>query len=352
MRIRNQTADFLIFSNEAGSDGIEIRFDREHETLWLTQKLIAELFDTTTQNVQQHLDSIYRSGELSEESTIKDFLIVRPEGARTVTRTVKHYNLDAIIAVGYRVNSMRATAFRQWATKVLRELVLKGYSLDSERLKNGKLFDKQYFEGLLEEIREIRASERLFYQKVTDLFATASDYDPHSSVARRFFSSVQNKLHYAVHRHTAAELIMGRADAEKPHMELTSWKNAKTGGKILRSDVVIAKNYLTKTELDTLNRLVSMYLDVAELRAKKGIPTTMEDWETRLDSFLVFNDLGVLEGLGTVSAEQAKEHALSEFEKFRITQDQQYMSDFDILIATDNLMADVRKAETGNGNPT
>lgn len=352
MRIRNQTADYFIFSNEAGSDGIEVRIDRARETIWLTQKLMAELFDTTTQNVQRHLDSIYRSGELSEESTIKDFLIVRPEGARTVTRTVKHYNLDAIIAVGYRVNSMRATAFRQWATKVLRELVLKGYSLDSERLKNGKLFDKQYFEGLLEEIREIRASERLFYQKVTDLFATASDYDPRSSVARRFFSSVQNKLHYAVHRHTAEELITGRADAEKPHMGLTSWKNAKTGGKILRSDVVIAKNYLTKTELDTLNRLVSMYLDVAELRAKKGIPTTMEDWETRLDSFLVFNEMGVLEGLGTVSAEQAKKHALSEFEKFRITQDQQYMSDFDILIATDNLMADVRKAETGNGNPT
>ena len=207
-------------------------------------------------------------------------MIVRQERSRSVKRQVKHYNLDAIIAVGYRVNSRRATAFRRWATKVLRDFVVKGYVLDSERLKNGKLFNKQYFEALLEEIREIRASERQFYQKVTDLFATASDYDSHSGTRLSVFSRlVQNKLHYAVHRHTAAELILGRANAEKPHMGLTSWKNAKTGGKILRSDVVIAKNYLSKTELDTLNRLVSMYLDVAELRTKKGIPTTMEDWE-------------------------------------------------------------------------
>ena len=276
-------------------------------------------------------------------------MIVHQEGSRNVTRRVKHYNLDTIIAVGYRVNSKRATAFRRWATKVLRDFVVKGYVLDSERLKNGKLFNKQYFEALLEEIREIRASERQFYQKVTDLFATASDYDSHSSTARRFFASVQNKLHYAVHRHTAAELILGRANAEKPHMGLTSWKNAKTGGKILRSDVVIAKNYLSKTELDTLNRLVSMYLDVAELRAKKGIPTTMEDWEKRLDSFLVFNEMGVLEGVGTVSAEKAKDHALSEFEKFRIKQDRQYVSDFDALVGTDSLIADVQKATKDPG---
>lgn len=349
MNIRNQASDFLIFSNETDGDSIEVRVDPEHETIWLTQKLMADLFGTTTQNIQQHLEAIYRSEELEEDSTIKNFLIVHQEGSRNVTRRVKHYNLDTIIAVGYRVNSKRATAFRRWATKVLRDFVVKGYVLDSERLKNGKLFNKQYFEALLEEIREIRASERQFYQKVTDLFATASDYDSHSSTARRFFASVQNKLHYAVHRHTAAELILGRANAEKPHMGLTSWKNAKTGGKILRSDVVIAKNYLSKTELDTLNRLVSMYLDVAELRAKKGIPTTMEDWEKRLDSFLVFNEMGVLEGVGTVSAEKAKDHALSEFEKFRIKQDRQYVSDFDALVGTDSLIADVQKATKDPG---
>ncbi len=342
-------SDFLIFSQGAGDDGVEVRIDREHETIWLTQKLMADLFGTTTQNIQQHLDAIYRSEELDNVSTIKKFLIVRQEGSRSVTRQVKHYNLDAIIAVGYRVNSKRATAFRQWATKVLRDFVVKGYVLDSERLKNGKLFDKQYFEALLEEIREIRASERQFYQKVTDLFATASDYDSCSNTARRFFASVQNKLHYAVHRHTAAEIIMDRADAAKPHMGLTSWKNVKTGGKILRSDVVIAKNYLSKTELDTLNRLVAMYLDMAELRAKKGIPTTMEEWARRLDSFLVFNDMGLLEGPGSVSAEKAKAHALSEFEKFRIKQDKQYVSDFDALMATDSLVADVQKAEKDHG---
>lgn len=345
MNIRNQASDFLIFSKETDGEGVEVRVDREHETIWLTQKLMADLFETTTQNIQQHLDAIYRSEELDKNSTIKNFLIVRQERSRSVKRHVKHYNLDAIIAVGYRVNSKRATAFRRWATKVLRDFVVKGYVLDTERLKNGKLFNKQYFETLLEEIREIRASERQFYQKVTDLFATASDYDSHSGTAQRFFASVQNKLHYAVHRHTAAELILGRANAEKPHMGLTSWKNAKTGGKILRSDVVIAKNYLSRTELDTLNRLVSMYLDVAELRAKKGIPTTMEDWEKRLDSFLVFNEMGVLEGVGTVSAETAKDHALSEFEKFRIQQDRQYVSDFDSLMGTDSLIADVRKAD-------
>ena len=349
LQVRNVTSDILIFAKEAGADGVEVRVDRERETIWLTQKQMAELFDCTLENVILHLKRIFEEEELQEEATTKEFLVVRKEGSRTVNRKVKHYNLDAIIAVGYRVNSKRATAFRQWATKVLRDFVVKGYVLDSDRLKNGKLFGKQYFEELLEEIREIRASERLFYQKVTDLFATASDYDSCSNTARRFFASVQNKLHYAVHRHTAAELIMGRADAEKPHMGLTSWKNAKTGGKILRSDVVIAKNYLSKTELDTLNRLVSLYLDTAELRAKKGIPTTMEEWAKRLDSFLVFNDMGILEGPGAVSVEKAKEHALSEFEKFRIKQDKQYVSDFDAVMASDSLLADVQKAEKEHG---
>ena len=347
INIRNQTTDFLIFSKEKGGDGIEVRV--EDETIWLTQKLMADLFGTTTQNIQQHLNAIYRSEELNEASTIKYFLIVRQEGSRTVNRAVKHYNLDAIIAVGYRVNSKRATAFRQWATKVLRDFVIKGYVLDSERLKNGKIFDQNYFDRLLEEIREIRASERQQYQKVTDLFATASDYDVDSFVARRFFATVQNKLHFAVHRHTAAELIMQRADAEKPNMGLTTWKNVKKGGKILRSDVLIAKNYLSKDEIDTLNRLVSMYLDMAELRAKNQIPTTMEDWEHRLDSFLVFNEMGVLQGPGSVTAEEAKDHALSEYEKFRVKQDRLFVSDFDDLLAADNLFAEVTKAENDNG---
>ena len=255
----------------------------------------------------------------------------------------KHYNLDAIIAVGYRVNSKRATAFRQWSTKVLKDFVIKGFVLDSERLKNGKIFDQSYFDQLLEEIREIRASERQQYQKVTDLFATASDYDVNSLVARRFFATVQNKLHFAVHRHTAAEIIMSRADAEKPHMGLTSWKNAKKGGKIIRSDVLIAKNYLSKEEIDTLNRLVSMYLDMAELRAKQQIPMTMEDWEKRLDSFLVFNDMGILQGPGNVSSEEAKDHALSEFAKFRLKQDKEFKNAFDVRIAADKLLDDARK---------
>lgn len=336
--IRNHTADFLIFTKEVGGNGIEVRV--ENETIWLTQKLMAELFDTTKQNISLHLKGIFKDGELMESSVVKIFLTTALDGK---SYKAKHYNLDAIIAVGYRVNSKRATAFRQWATKVLRDFVIRGYLLDAERLKNGKLFDQSYFDQLLEEIREIRASERQAYQKVTDLFATASDYDVHSMVARRFFATVQNKLHYAVHRHTAAEIIRDRADAEKPHMGLTSWKNVKTGGKVIRTDVLIAKNYLSKEEIDTLNRLVSMYLDMAELRARKHVPMTMEDWEKRLDSFLVFNDMGILQGPGNVSAQEAKEHALGEFEKFRIRQDHEFRNAFDVRIAADQLLDDARK---------
>lgn len=336
--IRNHTADFLIFTKEVGGNGIEVRV--ENETIWLTQKLMAELFDTTKQNISLHLKGIFKDGELMESSVVKIFLTTALDGK---SYKAKHYNLDAIIAVGYRVNSKRATAFRQWATKVLRDFVIRGYLLDAERLKNGKLFDQSYFDQLLEEIREIRASERQAYQKVTDLFATASDYDVHSMVARRFFATVQNKLHYAVHRHTAAEIIRDRADAEKPHMGLTSWKNAKTGGKVIRTDVLIAKNYLSKEEIDTLNRLVSMYLDMAELRARKHVPMTMEDWEKRLDSFLVFNDMGILQGPGNVSAQEVKEHALGEFEKFRIRQDHEFRNAFDVRIAADQLLDDARK---------
>ena len=280
------------------------------------------------------------SDELAESSVVKDFLTTASDGK--VYRE-KHYNLDALIAVGFRVNSKRATAFRQWATKVLRDFVIKGYVLDSERLKNGKLFDQSYFDQLLEEIREIRASERQAYQKVTDIFATASDYDAHSAIAQRFFATVQNKLHLAVHRHTAAEVIMSRADAEKPHMGLTSWKNARTGGKVIRSDVLIAKNYLSKEEIDTLNRLVSMYLDMAELRAKQQVPMTMEDWEKRLDGFLVFNEMGVLQGAGNVSTEEAQNHALGEYAKFRVKRDREFKNAFDVQIAADKLLDEARK---------
>ena len=343
VNLRNNSTDFLIFSKENGGDGIEVRV--EDETIWLTQKLMAELFDTTKQNISLHLKRIFEDEELAESSVVKDFLTTASDGK---VYKAKHYNLDAVIAVGYRVNSKRATAFRQWASKVLRDFVIKGYVLDSERLKNGKIFDQNYFDRLLEEIREIRASERQQYQKVTDLFTTASDYDVNSTVARRFFATVQNKLHYAVHRHTAAELIVQRADADKPHMGLTTWKNVKKGGKILRSDVLVAKNYLSKDEIDTLNRLVSMYLDMAELRAKNKVPTTMEDWEMRLDSFLVFNEMGVLQGPGSVTAEAAREHALNEYEKFRVKQDQLFVSDFDDLLSTDSLFSAVKKAENSN----
>ena len=342
--IRNSVTDFLIFSKGKNGDGIEVRV--EDESIWLTQKLMADLFDTTKQNISSHLKRIFEDQELEENSVVKDFLTTASDGK---VYKAKHYNLDAIIAVGYRVNSKRATAFRQWATNVLRDFIIKGYVLDSERLKNGRIFDQNYFDRLLEEIREIRASERQQYQKVTDLFATASDYDVNSIVARRFFATVQNKLHFAVHRHTAAELILQRADSEKPHMGLTTWKNVKEGGKILRSDVLIAKNYLSVEEIDMLNRLVTMYLDMAELRARQKIPTTMEDWEKRLDSFLVFNDMGVLQGPGSVTAEAAKDHALSEYEKFRVKQDRMFVSDFDDLLSVDSLFAEVIKAESDNG---
>lgn len=329
INIRNAAADFLVFTKENGGDGIEVRVDAENETIWLTQKVMADLFETSKQNISLHLKNIFESGELIESSVVKDSLTTGPDGKKYQT---KHYNLDAVITVGYRINSKQATAFRQWATKVLRDLIIKGYVLDSERLKNGKIFDQAYFDRLLEEIREIRASERRAYQKVTDIFATSSDYDPHSETAVRFFAVVQNKLHYAVHRHTAAEVIVSRADAQKPHMGLTSWKNAAVGGKILKSDVLIAKNYLSKEEIEQLNRLVTMYLDMAEMRASRHLLTTMEDWTKRLDGFLVFNEMGVLQGPGTVSAEVAKEHALSEYSKFRVTQDKLFENAFDKLL--------------------
>ncbi|MDR1852799.1 MAG: virulence RhuM family protein [Propionibacteriaceae bacterium] len=324
--IRNSTAEFLIFTSQSGEESIEARF--EDKTVWLTQKLMAELFQVDVRTISEHLQTIFASEELEPEAVIRKFRITAADGKRYL---VKHYNLDAIISVGYRVNSLRATQFRQWATKVLSQFAVQGWVLDKKRLENGAYLGEDYFERLLEEIREIRLSERKLYQKVTDIYATAVDYNPAAPTSRAFFASVQNKLHYAIHGHTAAELIRGRADAEQANMGLTSWGKAPTG-KIVPSDVVIGKNYLTKEELEDLGRLVNSFLDLAESRARRHIPMTMEDWASRLDAFLVFDDRGVLAGQGQVSMEEAKEHALGEFERFRVVQDRLYASDFDLLL--------------------
>ena len=326
LQIHNSTAEFLIFTAQAGDESIEVRV--EGETVWLTQKLIAALFQVTPQNITQHLKSIYQEGELSESATCKDFLQVRIEGSREVSRRQHFYNLDAIISVGYRVNSKRATQFRQWATQVLKEFAIKGFVLDKKRLENGSFLGEDYFERLLEEIREIRLSERRFYQKITDIYATSMDYSKDAPTTSTFFAKVQNKLHYAIHGHTAAELIHQRADSNNDNMGLTSWENCPSG-KILKSDVVVAKNYLTGEELESLGRIVNAYLDLAEERARRKIPMTMEDWAKRLDLFLEFDDRKILQDGGKVTAQIAKEYAESEFEKFRIVQDRLFTSDFD-----------------------
>jgi hypothetical protein len=328
-RIRNSTAEFLIFTQQAGEAGIEVRV--ADETVWLTQKLMAQLFDTSTDNIGLHLKNIFLEGELDEESTTEDSSVVQKEGSRQVERKIKFYNLDAVIAAGYRVNSKRATQFRQWATGVLRDFAIRGYVLDKERLKNGAFFTKKYFDDLLAEIREIRASERRFYQKITDIYATAVDYDASSETTQTFFKTVQNKLHFAIHGHTAAELIVERADSSKEKMGLTTWKNAPLG-KILKPDVVIAKNYLTEKEIKSLDRFVTMYLDYAEDQAERSIPMTMSDWASKLNAFLQFNEREILEDPGKVSQEMAKAFAESEFEKYRIVQDRVFVSDFDRVV--------------------
>lgn len=325
-QIRNSTAEFLIFTNQAKEDGIEVRL--QNDTIWLSQKLMAVLFDCSTDNISLHLKNIFNDGELKQEAVTEEFSVTASDGKNYKT---KHYNLDAIIAIGYRVNSKRATAFRQWATNVLRDYAIRGYIIDKERMKNGTFFNQNYFDSLLEEVREIRASERIFYQKITDIYATAFDYDPNSKITLDFFATVQNKLHFAIHHHTAAELIVTRADCKKEHMGLVSWKNAPNG-KILKRDVSIAKNYLTEKELRGLDRVVSMYLDYAETQAERHIPMTMEDWAKKLDAFLQFNEYDLLHNIGTVSAQVAKAFAESEFEKFRIIQDRQFQSDFDDYI--------------------
>jgi len=326
LTIRNSTVDFLLFAGQAGEEGIEVRY--EDETIWLSQKQMAELFDVDVRTINEHLKNIFSSGELVDDTTIRKFRIVQTEGMREVARAVDFYNLDAIISVGYRVNSKRATQFRQWATGVLREFAIKGYVMDRQRLENGNALGEDYFEQLLAEIREIRLSERRFYQKITDIYATSIDYNKDAPTTREFFAKVQNKLHYAIHGHTASELIRQRADSAKPHMGLTNWKNSPDG-KIIKTDVGIAKNYLTAEELSSLGRIVNAYLDLAEERARRKIPMTMEDWAKRLDKFLEFDERAILQDAGAISTKMAQEHAVSEFEKYRIIQDKLFESDFD-----------------------
>jgi len=322
LQIRNSTAEFLIFTKQNKEKTIEVIIDED--SVWLSQKLIAELFDTTRNNVTMHLGNILEK-ELDKNSVCKDFLHTAEDGKKYKT---KYYNLDAIIAVGFKVNSKRAIEFRLWAINILKQYSVKGYVLDKERLKNGTFLNENYFDELLQEIREIRISERNFYQKITDIYATSLDYNVSSPITREFFKTVQNKMHYATHGNTAAEVIVERANHKKEHMGLTSWKNSPNG-KIMMSDVVIAKNYLTKEELKSLERIVTMYLDYAEDQAERHIPMTMEDWKKRLDVFLEFNEREVLNNPGKVSHKVAESFALSEFEKYRIVQDKLFESDFD-----------------------
>lgn len=324
--IRNSTTEFLIFTSQSGETSIEARY--EDNTIWLSQKMMSALFDVEENTITYHLKEIYKSNEIEKDRTTRKFRVVQQEGERTVNRNIDFYNLDAIISVGYRVNSIRATQFRQWATNVLREFAIKGYVLDRKRMENGAFLDQDYFERLLEEIREIRLSERRFYQKITDIYATSVDYNKDAPTTKTFFAKVQNKLHFAIHGKTASELIMARADSKKENMGLTSWENSPNG-KIIKNDVSVAKNYLTQNELDSLGRIVNAYLELAEERAKRQIPMTMEDWAKRLDLFLEFDDRKVLKDAGKITAEIAKQHAESEFEKYRIVQDRFFESDFD-----------------------
>ena len=327
--IRSSSAEFIIFERQTHDKGIQVRF--EDGDLWLTQKAIGELFNTTRNNITMHINEIYDSYELNESLTSKKFLLVQNEGNRQVKRNIQYYNLDMVISIGYRVNSNRAIQFRRWATNILKEFSKKGYIIDKKRMENGAFFDEDYYESLLAEIREIRLSERRFYQKITDLYATSVDYDSKSPITINFFKKVQNKMHYAVSHQTAAEIIYNRADSEKEYMGLTSWKNSPNG-KILETDVVIAKNYLSKKELEQLELIVSAFLDLAEARAKRNIPMTMEDWATRIDKFLLSDDRDILKDAGKISHEIACDKALTEFEKYRVKQDKLYKSDFDLLI--------------------
>lgn len=326
--IRSSAAEYLTYVASVGDqqDSIEMRY--EDENIWLTQKMMATLYDVDVRTINEHIKKIYSDSELEENSTIRNFRIVQTEGSRQVTRDTKHYNLQMIIAVGFKVNSERAVQFRKWVNQIAKDYTIKGWVMDDERLKRGTYLTEKYFDEQLERIREIRASERKFYQKITDLYATAIDYDKNSATTRRFYSTVQNKMHYAVHGHTASELIVERADHTKEHMGLTTWADAPDG-KIKKSDVTVAKNYLSQDEMKQLNRMVTAYLDFAENMTLRHIPLTMQDWEKRLNSFIEMFDYGILQDAGKVSAEIAKLHAETEFEKYRVIQDRLFMSDFD-----------------------
>ena len=321
------SSNILLYKTKQGETHVEVIFNSE--TFWMSQKRMADLFGVDVRTINYHLGQIYESGELTKEATIRKIGIVQSEGERDVERTPMFYNLDAIIAVGYRVNSYQATQFRIWATSVLKEMIVKGFVLDDERLKQGKHFGKDYFDDLLERIREIRASERRYYQKITDVYAECSaDYDPKAETTQLFFKMVQNMMHWAVTHQTAAEIIYSRADAEMPHMGLTTWKNAPDG-RVQRSDTIVAKNYLSDKEVSALNRLSTAFLDVAELRAERQIIMTMADWKKQLDDFLTLYEYDKLDGAGSISAEQAKEKAYAEYDEFRLIQDKDYLSDFD-----------------------
>jgi len=333
-----------------GALRVQVRMDGQ--TVWLTQAAIAELYQTTSQNITMHLKGIYLDGELNEGSTCKEFLQVRREGARDVQRKIKHYNLEAILAVGYRVRSGRGTAFRQWATARLSELLVKGFTMDDERLKAGQTLGDDYFDELLERIRDIRASERMFYQKITDIYATSIDYDPRSDITQTFFATVQNKLHWAIHGHTAAEIIRQRADASTPNMGLATWKNAPHGP-IRRTDVTVAKNYLTEKEISELNRIVTMYLDYAEDQARRRKPMYMSDWAKKLDAFLEFNERDILTHAGKISPKMAEEHASKEFEQYeakrRRLEASTPTSDFDRFVEQSKKLEGRQKKDLSEG---
>ena len=326
--IHSSAAEYLTYIAAVGDTAENMEMRYEDENIWLTQKMMAQLYDVSLPTINEHIKKIYGDSELTESATIRKFRIVQTEGSRQVSREIVHYNLQMVIAVGFKVNNDRAVRFRKWSGQIVKDYTIQGWTMDKERLKRGHVFTDEYFERQLQNIREIRFSERKFYQKVTDLYATAFDYDKDAKTTRQFFQTVQNKMHWAVHRHTAAELIAERANAEKEHMGLTTWESAPNG-KIVKTDVSIAKNYLSDEEMSYMERIVSLYLDYAELQAERQIPMSMEDWAKRLDGFLEFNGNEILTGAGKISAEQAKLYAETEFEKYRVVQDRIFMSDYD-----------------------
>lgn len=342
--IRSSAAEYLTFVAATGDDERSIEMRYEDENIWLTQKMMSVLYDVSVQNIGQHIKKIFTDSELDREATIKKYFIVQNEGGREVSREVEHYNLQMIIAIGFKVNNERAVQFRKWANVIVKDYTIQGWVMDSERLKSGgSVLTKEYFERQLEKIREIRISERKFYQKITDLYATALDYDRTAASTRRFFATVQNKLHFAIHGQTAAEVIVNRANADHPHMGLTTWEGAPSG-KIHKGDAVIAKNYLTEFELRQMERMVSAYIDFGENMALRNIPMTMADWETRLNRFIEMFEYGLLKDAGKVSAEIAKLHALTEFEKYRIIQDRLFQSDFDRFVSLENSATEIQRS--------